>query len=60
MRATPNPLVNRARNGMPLLGLILFWPKRVTPPRAGYRELQGLPVKHFNDSESRRKFSVRQ
>jgi len=34
----PNPLVNRTRNGMPRLGLISFWPKRVTPLRAGYRE----------------------
>lgn len=31
-------MVNRTRNGMPPLGLISFWPKRVTPLRAGYRE----------------------
>lgn len=36
--ATHNPLVNRTRNGMPRLGLISFWPKRVIPLRAGYRE----------------------
>jgi hypothetical protein len=35
---TPNPLVNRTRNGMPRLVFISFWPKRVTPLRAGYRE----------------------
>jgi hypothetical protein len=40
VRAKPtyNPLVNRTRNGMPRLGLNSFWPKRVTPLRAGYRE----------------------
>ena len=37
-RVPPNPLVNRTRNGMPRLGLISFWPKRVLPLRAGYRE----------------------
>ena len=37
-QATPNPLVNRTRNGMPRLGPISFWPKRVLPLRAGYRE----------------------
>jgi hypothetical protein len=36
MRA--NPLVSRARNGVPRLGLISFWPKCVMPLRAGYRE----------------------
>jgi hypothetical protein len=30
-----NPSLNRTRNGVPRLGLISFWPKRVTPPRAG-------------------------
>ena len=33
--ATANPSLNRTRNGMPRLGLISFWPKRVTPLRAG-------------------------
>ena len=31
----PNTLLNRTRNGVPRLGLISFWPKRVTPLRAG-------------------------
>ena len=31
----PNTLLNRTRNGVPRLGLISFWPKRVTPSRAG-------------------------
>ena len=30
-----NPSLNRTRNGVPRLGLISFWPKRVTPLRAG-------------------------
>ena len=34
-RLTPNPSLNRTRNGVPRLGLISFWPKRVTPSRAG-------------------------
>jgi hypothetical protein len=29
------PALNRTRNGMPRLGLISFWPRRVTPSRAG-------------------------
>ena len=33
--ATANPSLNRTRYGMPRLGLISFWPKRVTPLRAG-------------------------
>jgi len=31
----PNTLLNRTRNGVPRLGLISFWPRRVTPLRAG-------------------------
>ena len=34
-RVRPNPSLNRTRNGMPRLGVISFWPKRVTPLRAG-------------------------
>ena len=30
-----NPSLNRTRNGVPRLGLISFWPRRVTPLRAG-------------------------
>jgi hypothetical protein len=33
--AMPNPSLNRTRNGVPRLGLISFWPRRVTPLRAG-------------------------
>jgi hypothetical protein len=33
-----NPLVNWTCNGMSPLGLISFWPKRVMPLCAGYRE----------------------
>jgi len=35
---TPNPLVNRTRNGMPPPGTISFLPGVATPLRAGYRE----------------------
>jgi len=37
-----HPLVNRTRNGMTRLGLVSFWPKRVMPLRAGYRERERL------------------
>ena len=33
-RVGSNPSLNRTRNGMPRLGLISFWPKRVLPLRA--------------------------
>ncbi len=35
-RATglPNPSLKRTRSGMPRMGLISFWPTRVTPLRA--------------------------
>jgi hypothetical protein len=35
LNAWPNPSLNWTRNGVPRLGLILFWPKRFTPSRAG-------------------------
>jgi hypothetical protein len=35
MQTFPNTSLNRTRNGVPRLGLISFWPKRVTPLRAG-------------------------
>ena len=34
-RQRPNTSLNRTRNGVPRLGLISFWPRRVTPLRAG-------------------------
>ena len=34
-RPRPNTSLNRTRNGVPRLGLISFWPRRVTPLRAG-------------------------
>ena len=34
-KAQPNPSLNRTRNGVPRLGLISFWPRRVLPLRAG-------------------------
>ena len=38
MQVSPNTSLNRTRNGVPRLGLISFWPRRVTPLRAGYLE----------------------
>jgi hypothetical protein len=32
----PNPSIERTRNGMPRLGFISFWPKRVLPLRAAH------------------------
>ena len=34
----PNPFMNLTRDGMPRMSITSFWPKRVTPLRAGYRE----------------------
>ena len=35
LTATPNPALNRTRNGMPRLAVISFSASRVTPLRAG-------------------------
>jgi hypothetical protein len=34
-KTVANPSLNRTRNGMAGLGLTSFWPRRVTPLRAG-------------------------
>jgi hypothetical protein len=40
---TPNPSIERTRNGMPRMALISFWAMRVLPLRAAHVKLQGLP-----------------